>query len=229
MARFSLPRYRRLSDYMSGFFALSRSARFLGAAGGCEWFQVPLRVCWAISDGQLNVSEIPLISRPGSPEIRSWIWPSSGISASRSCTPLLLRAIPRRAISFALVGATGVVIQLLVVQALMGLVSLRFDQALPVAVLTAATTNYLINNALTFRFQRQKGRPAAGPAEVSLGGLLAGPGERGVASGLLQPRFSRPALGQLAGILVVFVLELCGLLALRLEHPLETNERNRPA
>ena len=67
-----------------------------------------------------------------------------------------LRMLPRRAISFGLVGASGVVIQLLCTFILMTIgLSLR---NLPLAVITAASSNYLINNILTFGDRRQKGR-----------------------------------------------------------------------
>jgi len=160
----------------------------------------------AISDGQLNVSEIPLNFQAritGDSKLDLAIVWDLGISILHT---LLLRAIPRRAISFALVGATGVVIQLLVVQALMGLVSLRFDQALPVAVLTAATTNYLINNALTFRFQRQKGAALLrGLLKFLLVASLPVLANVGVASAFYSHVSADRLWAQLAGILVVFV------------------------
>ena len=68
-----------------------------------------------------------------------------------------LRLLPRRAISFGLVGASGVV-QLLSTSLLMGLLNPAFQQALPAAVIAAASSNYLVNNALTFRDRRQSGR-----------------------------------------------------------------------
>ena len=55
-------------------------------------------------------------------------------------------------------GASGVVVQLLSTALLMDLFNLAFQQALPVAVITAASSNYLVNNALTFRDRRQSGR-----------------------------------------------------------------------
>ena len=88
-------------------------------------------------------------------------------SSSRSGHPLglrgvsihtaTLRLLPRQAIGFAC-GASGVVVQLLSTALLMGLFNLAFQQALPVAVITAASSNYLVNNALTFRDRRQSGR-----------------------------------------------------------------------
>ena len=64
--------------------------------------------------------------------------------------------LPRRAISFGLVGASGVLVQLITTALLMGCSDVSFQQALPIAVMTAASSNYLMNNALTFRDRRQR-------------------------------------------------------------------------
>ncbi len=68
-----------------------------------------------------------------------------------------LRLLPRRAISFGLVGASGVLVQLITTALLMSLPGLSFQQALPIAVITAASSNYLINNAITYRDRCKKG------------------------------------------------------------------------
>ena len=47
-------------------------------------------------------------------------------------------------------GSFGVMIQLLSTALLMGLFKLEFRLALPVAVITAASSNYLVNNASPF-------------------------------------------------------------------------------
>ena len=52
---------------------------------------------------------------------------------------------------------SGVAVQLLITQLFMALWGLGFEQALPIGVISAASSNYLINNALTFRFARLKG------------------------------------------------------------------------
>jgi dolichol-phosphate mannosyltransferase len=119
---------------------------------------------------------------------------------------LSLRLLPRRAISFALVGLSGVLVQLLVTQVLMAAGQLDFERALPAAVLAAATSNYLINNALTFRFQRQQGGALLrGLFKFLLVASLPVMANVGLASAFYS-FVARDALwAQLAGILVVFV------------------------
>ena len=70
---------------------------------------------------------------------------------------LTRRLIPRRAISFGLVGATGILVHLFVVYFLMAITKLTFFQVLPFAGVSAASSNFLINNFLTFRNARLQG------------------------------------------------------------------------
>jgi dolichol-phosphate mannosyltransferase len=156
LARFSLPHYRQLTDYMSGFFAL-RPAICLPFVrqvdvGGFKFLYELL----ALSQGQLRVAEVPLQFQPrisGESKLDLAVVWDLGVSILHT---LLLRSVPRRAISFGLVGATGILVQLAVNQGLMAL-GLGFEQALPPAVIVAATSNYLINNAVTYRDRRLTG------------------------------------------------------------------------
>lgn len=59
-----------------------------------------------------------------------------------------------RAIMFGLVGATGVIVHLAVLRSALGL---GFADAQALAGLTAMTSNYLINNAVTYRNRRKRG------------------------------------------------------------------------
>jgi len=108
--------------------------------------------------------------------------------------------------ALALVGAPGGVIHFLVVSP-DGPGSFAFDQRLPVAVLTAGTTNYLNQQCLPSRFQPAEGSgPACGACEVFLWWPPCVPGERGCGFGFYSHVFSADRLwAQLAGILVVFV------------------------
>jgi len=86
-----------------------------------------LRVAGISERASCNVSEIPLeFQAPGSPEFRKWIWHPSGISRHLPILHhrLLFAGISRRCHQLGavpLVAANRRVIQLLVVQALMGL------------------------------------------------------------------------------------------------------------
>jgi dolichol-phosphate mannosyltransferase len=65
--------------------------------------------------------------------------------------------IPTRALLFFMVGASGVAVHVAVLQALLRLAHLGFDQAQLIAAVTAMTSNYLINNEVTYRDRRRSG------------------------------------------------------------------------
>lgn len=206
-ARFSLPRrYAHLSDYMSGFFALRLEPLLpLIRAVDVNGFKF-LYELLAVSRGRLRVAEVPLQFQPrnyGDSKLDLAIFWDFLISILHS---LSLRVLPRRAISFALVGATGVLVQLLATQLLMSLGGLGFGSALPVAVVTAASSNYLINNALTFRFQRQQGLALLkGLLKFLLVASLPVLANVGLASAFYSYVARDTFWAQLAGIVVVFV------------------------
>jgi dolichol-phosphate mannosyltransferase len=100
---------------------------------------------------------------------------------------------------------SGVAVQLLATQLLMA-AGLGFKQALPFAVVVAASSNYLINNALTFRFQRLKGLALLrGLLKFLLVASLPVLANVGLASAFYSLVARDTLWAQLAGILVVFV------------------------
>jgi dolichol-phosphate mannosyltransferase len=206
-ARFSLPRaYAGLTDYMSGFFAVRIDAVLpLLRAVDVNGFKF-LYELLAVSRGRLRVAEVPLTFQPrtsGSSKLDLAILWDFLISLLHS---LSFRLLPRRAISFGLVGASGVLVQLLATQLLMLGGHLAFAQALPLAVVTAATTNYLINNALTFRFQRLRGLELLrGLLKFLLVASLPVLANVGLASAFYSFVARDTLWAQLSGILVVFV------------------------
>ena len=205
VARASLPRYRQLSDYMSGFFALrlDRCLPLIRAVdvNGFKFLYELL----AHSRGQLRVCDIPLQFQPrgyGSSKLDVAVLWDFGVSILHT---LSLRLLPRRAISFGLVGASGFLVQVLVTQLVM-LLGVAFTQALPVAVVAAASSNYLVNNALTFRFQRQQGLALLrGLLKFLLVASLPVLANVGVASAFYSYVSNNTFWAQLAGIVVVFV------------------------
>ena len=205
-ARFSLPgRYAHLSDYMSGFFALRLEPLLpLIRAVDVNGFKF-LYELLAVSRGALATAEVPLSFQPrsyGSSKLDLAIFWDFLISILHS---LSLRLLPRRAISFGLVGVSGVAVQLLATQLLM-VAGLGFKQALPFAVVVAASSNYLINNALTFRFQRLKGLALLrGLLKFLLVASLPVLANVGLASAFYSLVARDTLWAQLAGILVVFV------------------------
>ena len=207
LARRSLPAsYHHLTDYMSGFMALNLNrclplVRQVDVNGFKFLFEL-----LAISRGQLKVGEIPLIFQPrrhGSSKLDSAILWDFLVSLLHTAS---LRLLPRRAISFGLVGASGVLVQLITTALLMNLPGLSFQQALPIAVITAASSNYLINNALTFRDRRQKGaRLLRGLLKFLLVASLPALANVGLATSFYTLVNEHAIWAQLAGILVVYV------------------------
>ena len=160
----------------------------------------------AISGGRLKVGEIPLRFQPrlhGSSKLDMAVLWDFVVSLIHTST---LRLLPRRAISFGLVGASGVAVQLLSTALLMGLLNLGFQQALPVAVITAASSNYLVNNALTFRDRRQRGtRLVRGLLKFLLVTSLPAIANIGLATSFYNLIQANTLWAQLAGIVVVYI------------------------
>jgi dolichol-phosphate mannosyltransferase len=206
-ARYSLNRsYSRLTDTMSGFFALrlDRAMPFVRAVdvNGFKFLYEFL----AISKGKLNAAEVPLNFQPrthGTSKLDVAIFWDFLISVLHN---LSFRLLPRRAISFGLVGTSGVFVQLVVNQVLMVIGRINFEQALPIAVVAAASSNYMINNALTFRFQRLKGMALfKGLLKFLVVASLPVLANVGVATAFHRFVSTDLITAQLAGIIVVFI------------------------
>lgn len=206
-ARLSLSRhYCHLTDLMSGFFVLRlASCEGLIRAIDVNGFKF-LYELLALSKGRLLCREVPLQFQPresGVSKLDVAIFWDFAVSLLHH---LCFRLLPRRAISFALVGASGVLVQLVTARLLLQGDLLSFEQVLPFAVLTAATWNYLINNALTFRFQRQHGVALLkGLLRFWLVASLPVLANVGVASAYFNLVQSDVVIAQLLGILVVFI------------------------
>ena len=205
LARFTLPRYRQLSDYMSGFMALDlEHCMPLIRQVDVQGFKF-LYELLALSRGHLQVAEVPLdfqARHHGSSKLdRAVLW-DFGVSILHT---LLFRLVPRRAVSFGLVGLSGVGLQLLTSRLLM-LGGLPFSTSLPIAVVVSAISNYLINNALTFRQRRLRGLPlAAGLVKFLAVASLPMLANVGLASVFYSQVSNDTVLAQIAGIAVVFV------------------------
>ena len=206
-ARFSVSRrYGHLTDLMSGFFVVRVvTCEVLIRAVDVNGFKF-LYELLALSKGRLRCAEVPLRFQPrehGMSKLDVAIFWDFLISLIHH---LVFRLLPRRAISFALVGVSGVLVQLVVTRLLLRGSIFSFEQVLPVAVLAAATSNYLINNALTFRFQRQRGTALVrGLLRFWLVASLPVLANVGVASAYFKFVQSDIVVAQLAGILVVFI------------------------
>ena len=116
------------------------------------------------------------------------------------------RIIPRRAVSFALVGSIGVFVQLFTIYFLMGVLNLAFEQILPVGVIVAASSNFIINNLLTFRINRLVGKSFFfGLFKFLLVSSLPIIANIGVTNLFYSQLSVNTFISQIGGILVVFI------------------------
>ena len=145
-----------LTDAMSGFFAIRREVLDeVAPRVSPQGFKVLFDII-ASSRGPLRVEETPLTFRPrlaGASKLdRRIVLDYLGLLAARASYDL----ISPRALIFATVGLTGVAVHLglLDVQHRLGL---PFARANVFAALGAMTSNYLLNNAITYRDRRRRG------------------------------------------------------------------------
>jgi dolichol-phosphate mannosyltransferase len=145
-----------ISDPMSGFFLLRR-ALFEELAGRLtgQGFKILLDLILA-SKRRLNIVEIPYHFRPraaGESKLDILVLAQfAGLLIDKT----LRGTVPLRFISFALVGAIGVVINLAVLQ-VAGAAGLSFTHAQIFGTIVAMAANFQLNNQLTYRAQRLKG------------------------------------------------------------------------
>lgn len=146
------------TDPMSGFFMLRRSSFNEIVVGlQTQGFKI-LADMLAASRGRWKVAEVPYTFRErqhGESKMDSAVTLEFlGLLASRMTGGFL----PIRFILFIAVGLTGVFVQLGVVEALLATTSMGFGYAQTVGVITAMTTNFFMNNALTYHDRALKGR-----------------------------------------------------------------------
>ena len=198
--------YSHLTDYMTGFLIFRRNSCInLIENIDVNGFKF-LYELLSSSNGTLKIREIPLNFEKreyGKSKLdQSIVW-DFFISLIHS---FLRRLIPRRAISFAFVGVTGVIVQIIVVYFLMWMTNISFGKALPFGVIVAASSNYTINNFFTFRSNKLKGRSFYyGLFKFLLVSSLPIIANVGVSNVFYNQFSANSLLSQIAGILVVFI------------------------
>ena len=146
-----------LSDPMSGFFMMRRDA-FLASLPRLSsiGFKILLDIV-ASSKAGVKTVDVPYRFRSrerGESKLDSMIlWEFFLLLVDKSVG----RFVPVRFVSFALVGASGVLVHVAILATLFNLFSTGFVTAQIAATLCATTTNFLLNNALTYRDQRLTG------------------------------------------------------------------------
>ena len=207
LARFSLNNsYKDLTDFMSGFILLKRDAsiEFIKQidVNGFKFLYELL----SLSKGKLKIMEIPLFFKErkfGSSKFDLAVVWDFLISLIHTFSQ---RLMPRRAISFALVGSFGVIVQMTTIYFLLALTAFEFETLLPIGVIFAATSNFIINNALTFRSNKLKGlRFYIGLMKFLIVSSLPIIANVGIASLFYNQFSTNTFLSQLAGIIVVFI------------------------
>jgi dolichol-phosphate mannosyltransferase len=206
-ARASLNRrYRHLSDYMSGFFAFKTKT----TTPYCKLVDIDgfkfLYELLSISKGKLKAAELGIRFNArveGESKLDLAVVWDFLISLLHSAT---LRLLPRRMIAFGLVGATGVIIQLLASHLIGVLTFSSFTHVTTIAVIIAASWNYTLNNQLTFRSRKLEGlRFLSGLSKFLVVSSLPIIANVGVASYVYESIIGNTVLAQFAGIVVAYV------------------------
>ena len=207
LARLSLyGYYSYLTDYMSGFFVFKRKVclQFIEKidVNGFKFFYELL----AVSKGKFKVNEIPILFKErlhGNSKLDLPVVWDFFISLIHS---FIRRIIPRRAVSFALVGSIGVFVQLFTIYFLIGVLNFAFRQVLPVGIIVAASSNFIINNLLTFRKNRLVGKSFFfGLFKFLLVSSLPIIANIGVTNLFYSQLSVNTFISQIGGILVVFI------------------------
>jgi len=147
----------RLTDPMSGFFMLPRPLfETLAASLTGQGFKILLDLVLS-APAPLRVIEIPSVFRErvaGESKLDALVLAQfAGLLLDKVFGGLL----PLRFISFALVGALGVLIHLAVLTTGLKVVGLPFESAQAIATLVAMVFNFQLNNEITYRDQRLRG------------------------------------------------------------------------
>jgi dolichol-phosphate mannosyltransferase len=145
------------SDPMSGFFMIRREV-FLGSLPRLSsiGFKILLDIS-ASSTRVLNIIDVPYQFRSrqyGESKMDSMVlWQFLLLLLDKSIGSY----IPIRFISFALIGGSGVFVHIVILTFLFKFLNTSFITAQIAATCTAITSNFLLNNMLTYRDRRLKG------------------------------------------------------------------------
>jgi dolichol-phosphate mannosyltransferase len=153
----SLVQKAELKDPMSGFFLITRSAftdvvRRLSGVG----FKILLDI-FASSERPLRFAELPYTFRPraaGESKLDAAVaWEYITLLLDKT----IGRYVPVRFVSFAAIGAFGVLVHMSVLWTVFLTAEQSFVVGQTAATLVAMTSNFLLNNALTYRDRRLRG------------------------------------------------------------------------
>jgi len=190
-----------LSDPMSGFFMLRRET-IEGCVGRLSAIGFKILVdIFASSPRPLRFAELPFVFRTrhaGESKLDVGVaWDYVVLLIDK----LVGRFIPARLIAFCLVGGVGVGVHFLVL-GLMYLLGVAFVPATTAATLVAMTSNFFLNNTLTYRDRRLRGwRMLPGLLSFMLVCSVGALANVGVAGLMFDREHAGWVLSALAGIL----------------------------
>jgi dolichol-phosphate mannosyltransferase len=147
-----------MSDPMSGFFMITREA-FMTALPELSsiGFKILVDIA-ASSPKRLRIAEVQYSFRGrhhGTSKLDSLVlWEYAQLLLDKSFGHI----VPARFISFVLVGGTGLAVHFAVLTTLFKALGTSFWAAQTAATLVATSNNFFLNNILTYRDQRLKGR-----------------------------------------------------------------------
>lgn len=146
-----------LSDPMSGFFMLRRAGLMpLVHSLSTQGFKILLDIV-ATARGRLRVAEVPFTfgtRAHGESKMDSMVvMDFMGLLISK----LTHDVLPVRFFFFVMVGGLGLIVHLVVLKFELAVLGLTFALAQTLAVFTAMTFNFFLNNQFTYRSQRLKG------------------------------------------------------------------------
>jgi dolichol-phosphate mannosyltransferase len=148
---------KTLADPMSGFFVMRRAAfeEAMRRLSG-EGYKILLDLL-ASSPRALRIGELPYTFRPrvaGQSKLDSAVlWEFVMLLLDKRVG----RWVPARFVMFSLVGASGVIVHFAVLWLCFRMLGAGFGVSQGVATLVAMTSNYALNNALTYRDRRHRG------------------------------------------------------------------------
>ncbi|WP_068318658.1 glycosyltransferase [Polycladidibacter hongkongensis] len=146
-----------LSDPMSGFFMVARDkVDELAPKLSSQGFKILLDLV-ASANGTLRIKELPFVFRErqhGESKLDTLVTLDYlGLLVAK----LFNDMISVRFLMYSAVGATGVIVHLITLQLLMFAALLPFTTAQLAATVVAMTSNFMLNNQLTYRDRRLKG------------------------------------------------------------------------
>ena len=149
-----------VTDPMSGFFMLRRDVVERAAPKlSTEGFKI-LADLLTSARGELRVHELPYQFRArlhGTSKLDSQVaLDFLGLLISKATR----NTVPVRFVSFILVGSTGILVHLGILKFALSVLNLNFAVAQTVATFLAMTSNFFLNNAVTYRDQRLSGMAA---------------------------------------------------------------------